>query len=295
MEQGQRFLAAKRRKNKAHGVSRGYKWEMIQPQRGERGVLTHTLKPPFFLAFYVAPKAVPLKTNPGGAQHHALAKSLMSHLYQEGSMRHVCCAGIISVAMIVSPGSARGQTVSLQEQLSAQYQVAKVKADSSGYGIVDPGTLLTIQKSGVLAVPWKAMALCPAKYQDNAFHPSVGFCAGMLKDVSRYFQKGEKVYPTKIDVNVNKAKVSLTVVACDSCSGTNPATSMKGEVVFQFAKGYLEKAGVGDVEDAIGKVFLIAEENQQNDNQQSQGNGSKRSSRKHNCNNNLSRRPCSWG
>jgi hypothetical protein len=188
-------------------------------------------------------------------------------------MRHRLCVGIIALAMILPAALASGQAVSLQEQLVAQYQVAKVKADSSGYGVVDPGTLLTIQKSGVLAVPWRAMALCPAKYQDNAFHPSVGFCAGMLKDVSRYFQKGEKVYPTKIDVNLNKAKVSFTVVACDSCSGTNPATSMKGEVVFQFAKGYLEKAGVGDVEDAIGKVFLISDDNQQNDNQ-NQGNGS---------------------
>lgn len=188
-------------------------------------------------------------------------------------MRHRLCVGIIALAMILPAALAPGQAVSLQEQLVAQYQVAKVKADSSGYGVVDPGTLLTIQKSGVLAVPWRAMALCPAKYQDNAFHPSVGFCAGMLKDVSRYFQKGEKVYPTKIDVNLNKAKVSFTVVACDSCSGTNPATSMKGEVVFQFAKGYLEKAGVGDVEDAIGKVFLISDDNQQNDNQ-NQGNGS---------------------
>jgi hypothetical protein len=188
-------------------------------------------------------------------------------------MRHRLCVGIIALAMILPAALAPGQAVSLQEQLVAQYQVAKVKADSSGYGVVDPGTLLTIQKSGVLAVPWRAMALCPAKYQDNAFHPSVGFCAGMLKDVSRYFQKGEKVYPTKIDVNLNKAKVSFTVVACDSCSGTNPPTSMKGEVVFQFAKGYLEKAGVGDVEDAIGKVFLISDDSQQNDNQ-NQGNGS---------------------
>ena len=91
----------------------------------------------------------------------------------------------------------------------------------------------------------------------------------MLKDVSRYFEVGEKVYPTKIDVNVGKEKISFTVVACDDCNGANAQSSMKGEVVFQFGKGYLEKAGVGDVEDAIGKVFLIAE-----DNQQTQGNGS---------------------
>src|SRR5208283_92760 len=34
--------AAKRRKIRAHGVSRGCKWETIEPRRGERRVLTHT-------------------------------------------------------------------------------------------------------------------------------------------------------------------------------------------------------------------------------------------------------------
>jgi hypothetical protein len=38
---------------------------------------------------------------------------------------------------------------------------------------------------------------------------------------------------------------------------------MKGEVVFQFAKGYLEKASVGEVEDAIGQVFAISSDDQQ--------------------------------
>ena len=39
---GAEQVAAKRRKNAAHGASRGRKWEIIQPQRGERKVLTHT-------------------------------------------------------------------------------------------------------------------------------------------------------------------------------------------------------------------------------------------------------------
>ncbi len=38
---------------------------------------------------------------------------------------------------------------------------------------------------------------------------------------------------------------------------------MKGQVVFQFAKGYLEKASVGEVEDAIGQVFAISSDDQQ--------------------------------
>jgi hypothetical protein len=38
---------------------------------------------------------------------------------------------------------------------------------------------------------------------------------------------------------------------------------MKGEVVFQFAKGYLEKASAGEVEDTIGQVFSISSGDQQ--------------------------------
>ena len=178
-------------------------------------------------------------------------------------MGHKYSIPFIAITMFLCTTFALSQAVSLREQLTAQYQLAKVSPESAGYAVTTPGTLRTIQQKGGLGVPWKALALCPAKYQDNSFHPSVGFCAGMLKDVSRYFQVGDKVYPVKVEVNVDKGKVSLTVVSCDSCNSINPSTSMKGEVNFQFAKGYLEKAGVGDVEDAIGKVFLIADENQQ--------------------------------
>jgi hypothetical protein len=153
--------------------------------------------------------------------------------------------------------------VSLQEQLTAQYKLVRMGSDSGGFAVMDPGTLLTVQKGGVLSVPWKALATCPAKFENNSFHASAGFCAGMMSQVSKYYTVGEKVYPVKIEVNLEKAKVSFNVVACDSCNGVNPPTSMKGQVVFQFAKGYLEKAGVGEVEDAIGQVFAISNDNQQ--------------------------------
>src|SRR6202035_3788631 len=163
--------------------------------------------------------------------------------------------------------------VTLQEQLSAQYKPAKMGSDSGGVAVVEPGTLLSVQKGGVLSVPWKALALCPAKFQENSLHASAGMCAAMVKSVSRYFQKGDRVYPTKIDVNVDKAKISFTVVACDSCNVVNPPTSMKGEVVFQFAKGYLEKASAAAVEDTIGQVFAISNDEGQGGEQQGQQGG----------------------
>ena len=169
----------------------------------------------------------------------------------------------LGVVTILLASMATAQTVTLQEQLNAQYKLVKMGSDSGGIAVVEPGTLLAVQKGGVLSVPWKAMAVCPAKFQDNSLHPSVGFCAGMVKSVSKYYQVGDKVYPTKIDVNLEKAKISFAVVACDSCNGVNPPTSMKGEVVFQFAKGYLEKANAGEVEDTIGQVFAISDQDQQ--------------------------------
>jgi hypothetical protein len=65
--------------------------------------------------------------------------------------------------------------------------------------------------------------------------------AAMVKHVSGYFRTGDKMYPTKIEVNLQKAKISFSVVSCDSCNGVDPPTSMKGQEVFQFPKGYLEK------------------------------------------------------
>jgi hypothetical protein len=47
----------------------------------------------------------------------------------------------------------------------------------------------------------------------------------------------------------------------------NPPTGQKGEVEFEFPKGYLQKASAGEVEDAIGQVFSVAT----NDDQQAQG------------------------
>src|SRR5947199_544625 len=95
-----------------------------------------------------------------------------------------------AIVTIVSAAVAGAQAVTLQEQLSAQYKTVKMGSDSGGVAVVEPGTLLAVQKGGVLSVPWKALALCPAKYQDNSLHPSAGFCAAMVKSVSKYYQVG---------------------------------------------------------------------------------------------------------
>jgi hypothetical protein len=178
-------------------------------------------------------------------------------------LRSAILAAIVSAATLLQPPAANAQVpVSLQEQLNAQYKPAKMKSGFGGATVVEAGTELAVQKAGVLSVPSTTMSTCSAKFQDNKLHPSVGFCAAMFRNISSYLQTGSKVYPLKIDVNLEKEKISFEVVACDSCNGSDSSTSMKGGVVFQFPKGYLETASAGAVEDTIGQVFSISGDGQ---------------------------------
>jgi len=87
------------------------------------------------------------------------------------------------------------------------------------------------------------------------------------EQTTHLFAVGDKVYPTKIDVNLTKDSVSLGIVACDTCNKTDPPTYNKAQVVFQFPKGSLAAASAGQVEDTIGQVLGISSD----DAQQSQG------------------------
>jgi hypothetical protein len=165
-----------------------------------------------------------------------------------------------------------GQTPSLQEQLKAQYKLVKVRADANGLTVVDPGTVLDVQKGGLLGVAPQIAVFCPAKFQDGDLKAPNGFCAAMVKQTSRYLQVGTKVYPLRIDVNLDKDKVSFQVVECDSCSGVQQPSFYKSEVVFQFAKGSLRNTSVPQVEDTIGQVLAMdsGDDSQQGNNQSAQ-------------------------
>jgi hypothetical protein len=174
------------------------------------------------------------------------------------------------------PKSVAQKGPSLQEQLKAQYKTVKLGADGNGLAVVDPGTVLDIQRGGLLGVAPQITMFCPAKFQDGDLKTPNGFCAAMVKQNSRFLQKGEKVYPLRIDVSLDKDRVSIQVVECDSCNNVQQPSFYKSEVVFQFAKGALQNTSVPAVEDTISKVLAIDSEgdSQQQDNQGGQNQGS---------------------
>jgi len=196
-------------------------------------------------------------------------------------------ATITGVAVVLTAlvPSLPAQAPTLQEQLAAQYKVAKMGSDTSGYSVTEEGTLLAIQKGGLMGVPYSDTTVLSDKYEGGTVKPpnallSKGLGFGMKKfgkeQTTKLFAKGDKVYPTKIDVSVEKDTVTMGIVACDKCNKTDPTTYNKANVVFVFPKGSLAKASAGEVEDTIGQLLAISEDTQQAGDQgggQQQGGG----------------------
>jgi hypothetical protein len=174
-----------------------------------------------------------------------------------------------SLAGIVAASLASAQAAPaapLDQQLKAQYKLVKMGSDSSGPALVEAGTILAIQKGGILSVPYGEVNVVATKYQDGSIHTpnsllmkGIGFGKAKFgKDsTTRLMQVGEKVYPSRIDINPAKDTVSLSIIACDSCNNVDPPTFFKADVVFQFAKGSLATTTAQQVEDTIAQVFTI--------------------------------------
>ena len=160
----------------------------------------------------------------------------------------------------------------LADQLKALYKVTKFGVDAGGFSVLTPGTILVIQKGGILGVPPANVTMGTATFKDGELHqPSAGNRM-VLGAVTRFLTVGEKVYVEKVDVNMKADKVAITIVECDSCNGVNQQSLFKGVVSFEFAKGTLATADPAQVEDTIGAVFTI--DNGSNGGQQNQDSGS---------------------
>jgi hypothetical protein len=148
---------------------------------------------------------------------------------------------------------------SLEDQLKAYYKLARVQSDANGPGVVEQGTVLVIQRGGILGIPPVSLGVCAAKYQNGDLQPPGRFCEARFNKVSRSFPVQERVYVTKIDVKSEKDNdtIRFSITACDACNGVNPPSMYKSAVDFVFPRGYLDGASAAQLEDIIGQVFAI--------------------------------------
>ncbi|HEV2352242.1 MAG TPA: hypothetical protein VG028_20605 [Terriglobia bacterium] len=190
---------------------------------------------------------------------------------QKTTDRHLQILVLMFLVIVPCCGASASAPTSLEEQLQAQYTVTEGRVGPAGLTVTEEGIVLVIKKAGVVGVPPEGAAMPTSIYKNGALHkPSFGsdFGASMLRGAAnpssdtngkddRPLPVGDKVYISRIDVNMKNERIIFRVIECDPCNGTNEPSSYKAQIAFQFGKGYLESAAVPEVEDTISQVFAI--------------------------------------
>jgi hypothetical protein len=146
---------------------------------------------------------------------------------------------------------------SLKAQLEAQYKLAKIVFKGGQVTVTEPGTVLVIQKAGILGVPPGSLMIFPATFKDGSLNPPGRVATKMAGKDSRLIPVGDKVYATKVDVSPKKDKILFRIIECDACNGAAQPSSYKSDVFFEFPKDFLQTASFPAVENVIAKVFAI--------------------------------------
>jgi hypothetical protein len=129
--------------------------------------------------------------------------------------------------------------------------------DAFGISVLQAGDVFSIKTPGILGVLPTQHSVCPMAYRDGALQKPSGFCVAVERSFSAYFQPGLQVHFTKLDVNLKKGRIDVSITACDACNKTEPASYYRSEVDFEFEKGYLETAKPEAVKATIAQVFAL--------------------------------------
>jgi hypothetical protein len=129
--------------------------------------------------------------------------------------------------------------------------------DAFGISVLQAGDKFSIKTPGILGVSPTQHSVCPMAYRDGVLQKPGSICVSVERRFSAYFQPGLKVYFTKLDVNLKKGRIDVSITACDVCNKTEPASYYRSEVDFEFEKGYLETAKPEVVKATIAQVFAL--------------------------------------
>lgn len=170
-----------------------------------------------------------------------------------------CRQTLFAYCSVAAIAGALASTAGAQTNWSSAlgYRLTVFGRDSGGLTVLQSGTVFVLKVPGVLGVPQDRSLVCAATFQDGVLHRPSAFCSGMVKEVSVFFQPGLKVYLSKIDANAKRDRITLHLVACDLCNGTEPVSYYKTEVAFQYAKGQLPTLRASDFTTDIAKVLEV--------------------------------------
>jgi hypothetical protein len=182
------------------------------------------------------------------------------HIAKERSMKgHLRSDVVIATILVLAATLAASPAVmakedwkdQLREKLYTVYEPTK----QSLTGVSKPGTVLVVQKDGVVGQPPSPLAFVNVVRDgriEEAYKPSKG----------RNFNKGERLYLTHIKVNDTELKLGLLTVNTYQTTEEGTSKDARYHLYFQwtFPEGYLPTASLDDIKKAIDPFLLREDE-----------------------------------
>ncbi len=130
----------------------------------------------------------------------------------------IAALAVLAFPSVAARAQEQAQAVpSLQDLLKTQYKVTTTASDAEGFKIIEPGTVLTLMKGGVIATPQNAankfnpfQKMCNNTFKNGNLTTAKG--CSMTTEGSKLIPKGSKVYLTKFDVNTKSNKITFNLI-----------------------------------------------------------------------------------
>jgi hypothetical protein len=171
------------------------------------------------------------------------------------------------LASVLSLARAQGPDATLEEQLQSKYRTTSLTADNSD--IVTAGTVLILRRGGFSAGAVSSRVPTRNTYKDGQIKAEIpgilkncSFCSAIpggskvnsaisAAGPSREFVAGERLYVTKMSVDRAKDVIIFNLIS-DPYGNEG---RYKGSLTFQYPKGSIGSANLGQVEPLIAEVF----------------------------------------
>jgi len=155
------------------------------------------------------------------------------------------------------PASAAGDTgAGLAEALKQHYRLAAVRLGVNGESGVEPGSILTVRKSGIVSFGEKDAsyaALCPSELERGVVRtPRNPACASLAPASRRLLKVNDRVCVTAIDVAESQGTVTFFLVTCNPSDLAHRTVAGRAVVVFHLDVG---KVSAARTEELIGETL----------------------------------------
>ena len=147
----------------------------------------------------------------------------------------------------------------LAAKLKQHYKLASPKLGLDGAAPFEPGTILTVERKGIVAFADKDQSytsLCFSEFRNDRMHsPHSAACTRSALKPKLEIQPEDRVCVLSIDISNTYDSITFLLADCDVRHPKRPFGMYRAKLIFYFGRGSLINTTATKVEEVVGQVL----------------------------------------